>query len=363
MARSDFEKACGLLLECLDWCTAQNLAARVVECQLLLSDAYAANGRTSDAALYLDRARSYCVERNLQAQYEKTTVKAAALGISLLPVFERGRNVEADAWRDRQAYVILGRLGSGGQGTVYKAYDNVRNKTVAYKRIRAEDGNSKPLQQVMREVNALSQGAVDGVANVLACGTGADGEPYIVQEFIEGQTLRAKLGSLPKSSLVRICASVIDTLVQVHKCGIIHSDVKPENIVVKPDGKPVLVDFGIAIVQKFQFSGTGAGSRDYRPSHWATSLQPPVWLDYFAIGMVLLECMGGGLPKQRRAGIRDLFLTEVDLRRAIQDLESREGIVLTEAQRTILDLVSPMGWRRISKVPQPSAILLGMLSH
>jgi predicted Ser/Thr protein kinase len=300
-----------------DWFAEQDLAVRMVDCQILLANALAQMGERNSAAVELETARLYCQSRNLNLQLEKVESCFADLNLVLYPVVESQRLASSTSWKNRQAYVILEKLGEGGQGSVYRAHDNIRDKLVAYKKLKVS--GVEAVAALAAEVRAANAATVPRVARVIACGTDEEHGLYMVQEFINGQSLRkAMLNGATPGSLLKHVRSIAETLDQLHAKGIVHGDVKPENILVTAEGQTVLVDFGVAQIGK-NFSH-GATAR-YAPPALAAKFRRAAWRDDYALALILLEICGAELPKSQP----DLPLHSVVLAKTISSSLSTIG--------------------------------------
>ncbi len=306
-----------------DWFADEDLATRVVQSRILLAQAYVMQGAPDLAALELDQARSYCASRAMILQQEKVERAFAELDLTLNPVIENNRNSAEGAWKDGQAYVLIKRLGEGGQANVYLAHDNARNRKVAYKKLKGID-----LGALSREVRMANAAQVAGVAKILACGTAADGSLYMVQEFVEGTSLHKLIDA--KQAQFSYTTRLQAILVELHKAKIVHGDVKPENVIVNDQGQVTLVDFGLA--QNIGTKSEGATPR-YAPPSWPGYFAKNSWRDDYALGLVMIECCGALLP-QRSNSILDLVRISPNLKDAIKPFQS-------DIQKTILKLLRP----------------------
>lgn len=142
-------------------------------------------------------------------------------------------------------FIIEDVLGEGGMGIVYKAHDENLGRPVAVKVLASESGEDG-VARVLREARIAA--ALDH-PNAITIHEGGeiDGKPYIVMEFVPGQTLRAYVGdSTPVARKIRWLVDIARALAAAHRMGVVHRDVKPENVMVRPDGKIKVLDFGIA---------------------------------------------------------------------------------------------------------------------
>jgi len=210
--------------------------------------------------------------------------------------------------------VILGRfrieerIGSGGFGTVYRAWDDRLQRPVAVKVIDREHGAPR----VSREAQAVARLTHRNIATLYELAT--DGErAFLVSELIEGDTLRAlgRRGDLTDRLVARIGSDAAAALTAAHRAGVVHRDVKPENILVcegarqrdpSSDGQAKLVDFGIArIAGEKTLTATGAvlGTLAYMAPEQADGLRPGPAADVYSLALTLYECLCGEHPLLR----------------------------------------------------------------
>ena len=149
-------------------------------------------------------------------------------------------------------YKILSQLGSGGMAVVYRAHDLITDKDVAVKMMRKETAADKAnLARFEREARAAASLNHQNIVKVLNVGT-YRGLPYIVNEFVNGQTLKEILDVRGKFSFLEACDimyQLCSAVMYAHQHGVIHRDLKPQNIYLTKDGTIKLGDFGIAIFQ------------------------------------------------------------------------------------------------------------------
>jgi eukaryotic-like serine/threonine-protein kinase len=201
--------------------------------------------------------------------------------------------------------VVLGRfriedrIGSGGFGTVYRAWDERLQRPVAVKVIDREHGAPR----VTREAQAVARLTHRNIATLYELAT--DGErAYLVSELIEGETLRAlgRRGELNDRLVARVGADAAAALTAAHRAGVVHRDVKPENVLVDHDEQAKLVDFGIArIAGEKTLTATGAvvGTLAYMAPEQADGLRPGPAADVYSLALTLYECLCGEHPLVR----------------------------------------------------------------
>lgn len=148
------------------------------------------------------------------------------------------------------AYEVIELLGDGSWGKVYRARQMSLNRDVAVKVLhRRLASDERKVMRFQAEVLALRNLHHAGIAQVYDSGITEQGQPYVVQEFIEGVNLahwRATNNSPSAGDFKKLFVSLLQSIAAAHKQGVIHRDIKPENIIVGNDGSVVLLDFGVA---------------------------------------------------------------------------------------------------------------------
>jgi eukaryotic-like serine/threonine-protein kinase len=213
-------------------------------------------------------------------------------------------------------------LGRGAQATVWLAHDPRLQREVALKLMDAGAAASE-VTQWLHEARAVSRLAHPGIVPVFEADS-RDGQPYLVFEFVDGPTLaqaRRGQGAMPPREAVALVMGVLDALATAHERGIVHRDLKPSNILLGADGRPRVMDFGIAAHVAGGGDGLIVGTPGYMSPEAARGEPPAPTMDVFAAGMLLGELLAGA-P----------LLRETDPRRAIARVQ-REAMALPAAVR------------------------------
>ncbi|MFD7613889.1 protein kinase [Streptomyces sp. NPDC059828] len=225
-------------------------------------------------------------------------------------------------------FELLGRLGSGGMGNVWRARDVVLHREVALKEVRPPDAalhDTDPArarmlsERVLREAQALARLTHPHVVTIYHIvdhpegGTaGSDhAYPWIVMELVRGESLHERLARGPLSfpEALRVGQGVLSALRAAHAEGIQHRDVKPANVLLRPDGSPVLTDFGIAALhESTSLTATGdlIGSPEYIAPERIRGEEGNPASDLWSLGMLLYVALEGGHPLRRESSLSTL---------------------------------------------------------
>src|SRR6201987_3302037 len=143
---------------------------------------------------------------------------------------------------------VIAKLGEGGTGVVYRAYDEVLHRDVAVKVVRKDpEQKASSSKTLLQEARASSSLAHPNICTIYEVGE-SEGQLYIVMEIVEGKSLRALSadGGLPAESVLRYSVQIASALVRAHDRGVIHRDLKTANILVTSEGLVKVLDFGLA---------------------------------------------------------------------------------------------------------------------
>jgi serine/threonine-protein kinase len=204
-------------------------------------------------------------------------------------------------------YEILATLGKGGMGVVYRALDKKLDDVVALKVLRPDvlQDDATHVERFKQEIKLARKITHRNVLRTHDFGD-ADGTPYISMEYLEGVTLKDLIrgkGALPVGVGLRIAKQICAGLEAAHRQGVIHRDIKPQNMLIIPEtGELKIMDFGIARVSEVKgqsgltSDGTVMGTPDYMPPEQAQGRTVDFRSDIYALGVVLFEIFTGRLP-------------------------------------------------------------------
>ena len=199
-------------------------------------------------------------------------------------------------------YRVLERLGGGGAGVVYKAEDLKLERLVALKFLSTyRSANEADKRRFLREARASSALDHPNICTVYEIDETEDGRLFIAMAFCEGETLKRKVerGRSAVAEAVRIAAQIASGLAAAHAKGIVHRDVKPANVIVAPDGRLKIVDFGIAKLadqSRLTRDGTAVGTAGYMAPEQIRGEAIDPRTDVWALGVVLYEMVTGRTP-------------------------------------------------------------------
>lgn len=203
-------------------------------------------------------------------------------------------------------YRLLSPLGEGGMGTVWRARDELLSREVAVKEVRAPSGLpgadiERMYARLEREAWAAARISNRNVVTVYDVAT-QDHRPWIVMELVRGISLAELLeaeGPLTPQRAAHIGAEVLAALRAAHEAGVLHRDVKPANVLLSNDGRVVLTDFGIAMVEgssALTMTGEVIGSPEFLAPERALGRTPGPESDLWSLGVLLYAAVEGNSP-------------------------------------------------------------------
>ncbi len=200
-------------------------------------------------------------------------------------------------------YQILEKLGEGGMGVVYKAHDTKLDRMVALKflpsQLAASEQDKARFIQEAKAAAALNHPNVCSIIDIQE----HDGQTFMVMEFVDGQTLREKFGTISQKQAIDIGIQIADGLAAAHEKGIVHRDIKPENIMIRKDGIAQVMDFGLAKLRasgsritRLTKAGSTVGTAGYMSPEQIQGQEADHRSDIFSLGVLLYELFTGELP-------------------------------------------------------------------
>jgi eukaryotic-like serine/threonine-protein kinase len=201
-----------------------------------------------------------------------------------------------------ERYRLDEKIGSGGMSSVYRAFDPTLERWVAIKLMHRDISHDPDqLERFRREARAVASLNHPHIVTVIDAGED-DGAPYIVFEYVEGETLKERirrLGRLPVSEAVAYAIEIGRALECAHANRLVHRDVKPQNVLIDPDGRAKVTDFGIARsleAQGLTATGRVLGTTDYVSPEQALGHEVTGQSDIYSLGVVLYEMLTGEAP-------------------------------------------------------------------
>lgn len=211
-------------------------------------------------------------------------------------------------------YRIVERIGAGGMGEVYRAHDEQLGRDVAIKVLPASSFSDPAARaRLVREARTASKLNHPHICTIHEVGE-SEGQAYIAMELVEGHTLSARLatGPLPPDQVLRYGLQLADALAHAHDRGVAHRDFKSANVVITPEGRAKVLDFGLAkrlsgeesVEATTQVSLTApgmlAGTVAYMAPEQLRGQRADTRSDVWALGVVLYEMVAGSQPFQGR---------------------------------------------------------------
>lgn len=260
-------------------------------------------------------------------------------------------------------YRLEERIGEGGMAAVYRALDLRTGHRVAVKFLRQElQANQEFLDRFRREATAASRMSHHNIVNLLDIDDNPSA-PYLVFEFVDGKTLKeiiAEHGKLPQGTAVQIAIRILSALRHAHEAGVIHRDIKPQNVLVDRQGYIKVSDFGIARMvdtntQDGESRQSVMGSVHYFSPEQARGETATAASDLYSVGCVLYEMLTGRMP----------FEGETQVSLAMQHLQA-EPRPVRELAPEVSAAVAAVVHKALAKDPAaryPSALLMAQALH
>jgi hypothetical protein len=273
-------------------------------------------------------------------------------------------------------YRLEAQIGKGGMSTVYRAFDTVLERPVAIKLMHREiASDSDQLERFRREARAVAQLSHPHIVTVIDAGEEAEGGgdpthtatpcPYIVFEYVDGETLKAlirRAGPLEITEAIAYAIEIARALGAAHERHIVHRDVKPQNVLLTEEGTAKITDFGIARTlteQGLTLDGRVLGTTDYVSPEQALGHAVTGQSDVYSLGVVLYEMLTGSVPF---VGESPVAVAMRHVREEIPDLQHRRPEV-SAATAAVVDRATAKDLaRRYPDVPSLLADLEDVLA-
>jgi eukaryotic-like serine/threonine-protein kinase len=200
-------------------------------------------------------------------------------------------------------YELVELVGTGGMSSVYKAHDGLLERNVALKILHPHYGeDDEYVERFRREARMVAQMSHPNIVTVIDRGED-DGQQYIVFELVDGENLKQlveRTGPLPVRRVGELGVAIADALAFAHEHGLVHRDVKPQNVLLTPDGEAKVTDFGIArsldVEHGVTQTGTVLGTSNYLSPEQASGKPVTPATDVYSLGVVLYELLTAEVP-------------------------------------------------------------------
>jgi len=254
-------------------------------------------------------------------------------------------------------YEIVGILGQGGMGRVYKARDRELDKLIALKTIRLDTAEGpEALARFKQELLLARKVTHKNVVRIFDLGE-ADGIKFFTMEYLEGESLKALIrrrGALPVSEVVPLARQILGALEEAHTQGIVHRDLKPQNVMVASGtGTAHLMDFGIArATDGTTMTATGAivGTPDYMSPEQVKGERAGMPSDVFSFGVILYEMLTGELPYQADTPMSKVMMRLSQRPRSVREIQAQIPKHLERVVERCLEIDPELRYQRAGEV-------------
>lgn len=241
-------------------------------------------------------------------------------------------------------YHVIRKIGEGGMAKVYLAYDNIQEINVALKVLRKENIQENKIKHFKREANALSM--MDNINIVKIFDVGEEGDiHYIVNEYVQGMTLKEYISTcspLPIEEVIEISRQIIEGLDHAHTRGVVHKDIKSQNILLDENKNVKITDFGIADIMDDDMTKTQSvmGTPQYVAPEILNREELTAQSDIYSVGILMYEMLVGQAPftgeKPAVIMIKQMNHPLPSIREQRADVvQSLENIVIKAAAKTL----------------------------
>jgi serine/threonine protein kinase len=265
-------------------------------------------------------------------------------------------------------FQVVRMIGRGGMGVVLHAFDSVLERDVALKVLSPElSSNNTARQRFCREARAAAAVTHDHIVAVHSVNDDEEsGLPYIVMQLVSGESLEQRLrrtGKLAVQETVRLLSQAASGLAAAHATGLIHRDIKPGNMLIEPDGRLKLTDFGLARAHedlKLTKTGYVSGTPLYMAPEQARGDEIDARSDLFSLGVVMYEALAGRPPFEGKTPLAVLRRVADDAHEPLSKLNPN----VPEWLEDVVDsLLSKEPKDRIATAAELTKVLRGHMSH
>jgi eukaryotic-like serine/threonine-protein kinase len=259
-------------------------------------------------------------------------------------------------------YRLDAQIGTGGMSTVYRAFDATLERPVAVKLMHREiAADGQQLERFRREARAVAQLSHPHVVGVIDAGED-DGRPFIVLEYVEGETLKDRIrrcGRLPIDEALAYAIEIARALGAAHARGIVHRDIKPQNVLIDEEGSAKVTDFGIARSldeEGLTADGRVLGTTDYVSPEQALGHDVNGQSDLYSLGIVLFEMLTGDVPFH---GENQVSVAMKHVREDIPDIQ----ILRPEVSASLAAVLDEMTCKELDRRYRDAISLVGDLEE
>jgi eukaryotic-like serine/threonine-protein kinase len=211
-------------------------------------------------------------------------------------------------------YTLIEPLGSGGMAEVYLAHDEVLDRDVALKILRGQYADDEEfVERFRREAQSAAGLSHPNIVSIYDRGRSEDGAYYIAMEYVPRGTLKDRIsrdGALEPGVAAGVALQIADALQAAHESGVIHRDIKPQNVLITKTGDIKVTDFGIARATSSPLTATSAvlGTAGYMSPEQAMGVQVGQGSDLYSLGVVLYEMLTGDIPFRAESPIAQAMM-------------------------------------------------------
>ena len=267
-------------------------------------------------------------------------------------------------------YVVQAIVGTGGMAVVYRAFDKKTNRIVAIKVLRPEyESDDEFVRRFSREAEAASKVSHENIVNMLDVGIDGDLR-YIVMEYVDGQTLKELIrqrGTIHPDTAIRMAIRILAAVDHAHRNGIVHRDIKPQNILVDNQGRVKVADFGIARLKASQTTrvegdagGNALGSVHYFSPEQARGEVADEKSDLYSVGVVMYEMLTGQVPFD---GDTSVSVALKHVQEKPRSMRTRRNGISKALDEVVMRALSKDASKRYQSAAEMAADLRKTISH